>query len=139
ALDQVAMQVGNPYIGIVVALLVLAFWVATSRLPEVKGDEEETADHESVSSRKSSVSAFPHVFLGFVALFFYVRVEVIAGDTIIAYGASLGVPLATAKFFTSFTMVAMVAGYIIGIFAIPKLFSQETALKGCAVLGIVLT
>jgi len=139
ALDQVAMQVVNPYIAIVVALVALAIWVANARLPEVKGDEEETADHEAVSSRKSSVFGFPHVLLGFVALFFYVGVEVIAGDTIIAYGASLGVPLTTAKFFTSFTMVAMVVGYIIGIFAIPKLFTQETALKGCAVLGIIFT
>lgn len=139
ALDQVAMQVVNPYIGIVVALLALAFWVANSKLPEVKGDEEEATGHETVSSRKSSVFAFPHVLLGFVALFFYVGVEVIAGDTIIAYGTSLGVPLATAKFFTSFTMIAMVVGYIIGIFAIPKLLSQEMALKGCAILGIILT
>lgn len=139
ALDQVAMQVVNPYIGIVIVLLALAFWVANSNLPEVKGDEEETANHETVSSSKKSVFSFPHVLLGFVALFFYVGVEVIAGDTIIDYGNSLGVPLATAKFFTSFTMIAMVVGYIIGIFAIPKLLSQEMALKGCAILGIILT
>ncbi len=139
ALDQVAMQVVNPYIGIVIVLLILAFWVSNSNLPDVSGDEEETADHETVSASKKSVFDFPHVILGFVALFFYVGVEVIAGDTIIAYGVSLGIPLATAKYFTGFTMVAMVIGYIIGILAIPKFFSQETALKACAIFGIALT
>lgn len=139
ALDQVAMQVVNPYIGIVIVLVALAFWVANSKLPEVSGDEEETAGHEAASSSKKTVFQFPHVILGFVALFFYVGVEVIAGDTIIAYGSSLGIPLATAKFFTSFTMVAMVVGYIVGIIAIPKYFTQETALKACAILGMAFT
>ena len=141
ALDQVAMQVVTPYIGIVIVLLILAFWVSNANLPEVKGDEEEAPEHDSTSfaSTKKSVFDFPHVILGFIALFLYVGVEVIAGDTIIAYGNSLGIPLETAKFFTSFTMVAMVAGYIFGIFAIPKLFTQETALKACSILGLVFT
>ena len=45
----------------------------------------------------------------------------------------------TAKFFTAFTMVSMVLGYIVGIIAIPKYFSQEAALKVCAIMGIILT
>lgn len=139
ALDQVALQVVNPYIGIVVVLLILAFWIANANLPEVKGDEEETADHHKIAEQKNSVFSFPHVILGFVALFLYVGVEVIAGDTIIAYGKSLDVPLERAKFFTGFTMIAMVVGYIVGIIAIPKYFTQETALKVCATLGIVFT
>src|SRR5690606_11427956 len=81
----------------------------------------------------------PHVILGFVTLFMYVGVEVLAGDTIIAYGVSQGISLEDAKFFTGFTMVAMVIGYIIGIIAIPKFFTQETALKVCAILGIAFT
>jgi fucose permease len=36
-------------------------------------------------------------------------------------------------------MGAMVVGYIIGIIAIPKYLAQETALKLCAILGIILT
>lgn len=139
ALDQIALQVVNPYIGIVVVLLALAFWISNANLPEVKGDEEKAVDEVSSSEVKTSVFAFPHVVLGFVTLFLYVGVEVIAGDTIIAYGSSLGIPLSEAKFFTSFTMVAMVIGYVIGILAIPKYLTQETALKLCAVLGIIFT
>lgn len=66
-------------------------------------------------------------------MFLYVGAEVIAGDTIISYGASQGIALSTAKFFTSFTLVAMITGYIIGIVAIPKYFSQNNALKFSAV------
>jgi glucose/galactose transporter len=139
ALDQVALQVVNPYIGIVVVLIILAIWISRANLPEVKGDEEETADHHTVSEDKRTIWDFPHVILGFVTLFLYVGVEVLAGDTIIAYGVSQGVGLEDAKFFTGFTMVAMVVGYIIGIIAIPKFMNQETALKLCAILGLVFT
>ena len=138
ALDGIALQVVNPYIGIVVVLVVLALLVSKSTLPEVEGDTEDTPEGES-AGRKQSIFDFPHVLLGFVALFAYVGVEVIAGDTIIAYGSFLGIPLSTAKFFTAFTMVSMVLGYIVGIVAIPKYFSQEAALKVCSIMGIVLT
>ena len=139
ALDKIALQVVNPYIGIVVVLIILAVWISRANLPEVKGDEEEDATHHLASESKQSIFDFPHVILGFICLFLYVGVEVLAGDTIIAYGTYLGIPLDTAKFFTSFTMVSMVIGYIIGIVAIPKYLSQETALKLCAILGAILT
>jgi fucose permease len=77
--------------------------------------------------------------LGVLTLFVYVGVEVIAGDTIIAYGISLGFPAADAKFFTTFTLLAMVATYALGIFLIPKYINQAFALKASAVLGIVFT
>lgn len=139
ALDQIALQVVNPYIGIVVALLLLAFWISRVNLPEVSGNEEETVDHHTISEEKKSAWQFPHVVLGFVTLFLYVGVEVLAGDTIINYGKFIGVPLTQASFFTALTMISMVIGYIIGIIAIPKVITQENALKVCAILGIVFT
>lgn len=139
ALSQIALQVVNPYIGIVIALLLLAVWMSKVNLPEVTGDEEETGDHHAVSEGKKSAWGFPHVVLGFITLFLYVGVEVLAGDTIINYGKFIGVPLAQASFFTGMTMISMVVGYIIGIIIIPKWISQETALKVCASLGILFT
>ncbi len=139
ALDQIALQVVQPYIGIVVVLLLLAVWISYTNLPEVKGDEEKTADDHMVSEDKKGIWDFPHVILGFIALFLYVGVEVLAGDTIIAYGVSQGVTLDKATVFTGYTMAAMVFGYLIGIVAIPKYFTQETALKACASLGILFT
>ncbi len=63
--------------------------------------------------------------------------EVIAGDTIIAYGISLGFPAADAKFFTTITLLAMVCTYALGVFLIPKYLKQGTALRISALLGII--
>ncbi|WP_373057205.1 sugar MFS transporter [Zunongwangia sp. H14] len=135
-LDQMAMRVIPPYIGIIVVLLLLAFWVYKSGLPEVDADEE---DENLTASNlgKKSVFDFPHVILGVITLFLYVGVEVIAADSIISYGSSQGIALTTAKYFATGTMAAMVLGYIIGIISIPKIIKQENALRVSAVLGIL--
>jgi fucose permease len=66
-----------------------------------------------------------------------VGVEVIAGDTIISYGSSLGIELSVARYFTQATLACMIIGYLIGVAAIPKYISQEKALAICATLGVV--
>jgi len=138
ALNEMAMRVITPYVGIIVVLLALAFWIYKSSLPEVDTDQEDEFISASNFDKKS-VFDFPHVILGVLTLFLYVGVEVIAGDTIIRYGSSQGIPLATAKFFATATMISMVAGYIIGIITIPKYIKQENALRLCALLGIILS
>ena len=135
-LNEMALRVIPPYIGIIVVLLLLAIWVYKSSLPEVDTDEEDES-LSSTNAGKKSVFDFPHVILGVVTLFLYVGVEVIAADSIISYGASQGIALTTAKYFATGTMVAMVVGYIIGIISIPKFISQENALRVSAVLGII--
>jgi fucose permease len=70
-------------------------------------------------------------------LFLYVGVEVIAGDTIVSYGASQGMPLSSAKFFASCTQACMFVGYIIGIAVMPKYISQQKLLKISPLLGLL--
>ncbi len=82
---------------------------------------------------------FPHLLLGVLCLFLYVGVEVMAGDAIGTYGKSMGMPLDETKYFTSFTLFAMLAGYVAGIFTIPKIISQQKALSISAILGIIFT
>ena len=62
-----------------------------------------------------------------------------AGDAIGVYGRSIGISLDTTRYFGSFTLTAMLAGYIVGIFTIPKYISQQTGLKLSAILGIIFT
>jgi fucose permease len=62
-----------------------------------------------------------------------------AGDIIQVYGSNIGISLDVAKHFTSYTMIGMLTGYIIGIIAIPKYLSQSMALRISAVLGVVFT
>jgi FHS family L-fucose permease-like MFS transporter len=137
ALNELASRVIVPYMIITGVLVVLAIGVLFSALPDIKDEGETITINPSTS--KSSIFQFPHLLLGVIALFLYVGVEVLAGDTIISYGKSLGIELSTARFFTQGTLACMLVGYLIGIFTIPKYMSQATALKICAVLGIVFT
>lgn len=135
-LDELAERIINPYIAIAVALTVLAGLILVSPLPEVN-DEKENPDTDT--SGRTSIWQHTYLFLGVLGIFFYVGAEVIAGDSIIAYGTSMGISEEEAKFFTSYTLAGMLAGYLLGIILTPKFISQETMLKICAVLGLVLT
>ena len=84
-LDQLATRVINPYIIMAVILVALGFLLTLAHLPEVDTEAEEPEVGET-NINKSSIWHFPHMIIGAVALFFYVGVEVIAGDTIIRYG-----------------------------------------------------
>ncbi|WP_423149471.1 sugar MFS transporter [Rubrolithibacter danxiaensis] len=135
-LNELASRVILPYVIIVAVLVILAVLVYFSTLPEVDTDHEDEAV-AAANTNKTSVLQFPHLLLGVLTFFLYVGVEVIAGDTIISYGASQGIALSTAKFFTTLTLLAMIAGYVFGIVAIPKYLRQEKALQICAILGVL--
>lgn len=135
-LDALASKVVVPYIIIAVVLVLLAVFIYFSSLPEIKAEGEDESSNSPVVNRES-IFSYPYLWLGFIALFLYVGVEVLAGDTISVYGNSLGISLDAAKHFTTYTMIGMLAGYLIGIFAIPKYISQSTALTCSAILGIV--
>jgi len=136
-LDVMADSVVMPYVVMAVILAVLGILIRRAPLPHVEPEPiEETKEGETA---KTSIFQFPHLWLGVLTLFVYVGAEVIAGDTIIAYGISLGFLAVDAKFFTTFTLLAMVATYALGIFLIPKYINQAFALKASAILGIVFT
>lgn len=121
-----------PYIGMAAALFLLALFVKLSPLPELSIPQEE--NRRSCGRR---LIDHPNLILGAVALFFYVGIEVIAGDTIGLYGQQLGVKEYTSL--TALTMVFMVAGYLLGILAIPRFVSQEKALGISAFAGLLFT
>ena len=129
AMDELAFKLVEPYLVMTALLFSLVFFVKYSSLPEITFVDDEYDD--------SSLFDFPHLILGAIALFFYVGVEVIAGDSIGLYAQSLGVENATAL--TSYTMGFMVLGYLVGIVAIPKVLSQKNALVMSALLGIIFT
>lgn len=138
ALDSLAHRVIGPYLVMTSILIFLGIAVRYAPLPDVE-TEDNSVDSVTDFSNKSSIFQFPQLILGAIALFFYVGVEVIAGDTIIRYGISQGFKIETAKVFTTYTLIAMIVGYLAGILLIPKLISQRTALIASALLGIVLS
>ena len=135
-LNELASKVIVPYVIIIIVLSLLAILLYYSGLPEVDTDHEDEAV-AAKNSGKTSIFQFPHLVLGALTLFLYVGAEVLAGDSIIAYGSSQGIPLTVAKYFTPITLTAMIAGYIIGIICIPKYFTQEKALRISAIVGLV--
>jgi FHS family L-fucose permease-like MFS transporter len=94
---------------------------------------------QPVTAQKTSVLQFPNLVLGVIALFCYVGAEVIAGDTIISYGISLGFPEEEARLFGTYTLYGMMTGYLLGIVLIPKYVSQQAYLKFSAILGLIVT
>ena len=126
--DALAQKLIEPYMIMAIILSALILLIRFSSLPELEFENDEYDD--------VSIFSFPRVVLGAIALFFYVGVEVIAGDTIGLYAQSIDVQNATAL--TSYTMIFMVFGYLIGVFFIPKYLSQEKALIYSGVGGIVL-
>jgi glucose/galactose transporter len=134
-LNTMADSVVTPYIIMAIVLFVLGILIRKAPLPDVEAEPIEAAKEGETT--KTNIFQFPHLWLGVLTLFMYVGVEVIAGDTIIAYGISLGFPAADAKFFTTFTLMAMVGTYILGVFLIPKFISQALALRVSAILGII--
>ena len=135
-LNALAGRIIIPYIVMAVVLVLLAILLRYSRLPDISTDAEEVEDSSS-HQHKTSILQFPQLILGVIAIFLYVGVEVIAVDTIINYGKSLGIGFEQAKYFASYTLAAMVIGYIIGIITIPKYLKQEFVLAVSALFGII--
>ncbi len=136
-LDTMANSVYVPYLVMAAVLALLALLIRKAPLPHVEAEPmKETNDGET---EKTSIFQFPQLVFGVITLFMYVGVEVIAGDSIIAYGLSLGLPVDQAKWFTTFTLFAMVGTYTLGVILIPKFISQKTALLASGILGIILS
>jgi FHS family L-fucose permease-like MFS transporter len=135
-LDKVVV----PYLILTAILVVLALVIRmTKGLVEVSEEEDEPSGINQVSVQKTSVFQYPNLVLGVVALFCYVGVEVIAADTIISYGISLGIPENEARVFGAYTLGGMMLGYVLGIVLIPKFVSQQAYMIFSASLGLVVT
>lgn len=136
-LDQLASRVIVPYIIISLVLIGLSVFIYFSNLPEVKAEGETNSELKSTVVNPSSIFDYPYLWIGFITVFLYVGVEVMAGDIITVYGKSIGISLDIAKHFTTYTLIGMLVGYLVGIAAIPKYISQTTALKYSAILGLI--
>jgi glucose/galactose transporter len=136
-LTEFASTIYMPYIVMAIILGILAFWILRSGLPEIKASEVNVQSSESESKNKTSIFQFPYLLLGALCIFVYVGVEVMAGDAIGTYGKGFNIPTDETKYFTSFTLVAMLVGYVVGLLTIPKYISQQKALRISALLGIL--
>jgi MFS transporter, FHS family, L-fucose permease len=135
-LDAFAARVHGPYLLMALLLAFLGVGIARSNLPDIRPQIEEIAS--DVRDRRS-IFAFRNLWLGVVCLFLYVGVEVMAGDAIGLYGAGFGLPISATRFFTSYTLFAMLIGYVVGLLVIPRMISQQSYLSLSAALGVLLS
>jgi FHS family L-fucose permease-like MFS transporter len=136
-LNELLDQLHAPYIALAVVLALLAVLLKFMKLPEVNVEEEEVSEHSSTGPKKT-IFSYPHLFLGALAIFFCVAVEVMAGDIIGTYARELGtVPHVFRDNATAFTLGFMLVGYLIGIITIPKFITQQAALRICTSVGIL--
>ena len=137
-LSEFASRIHTPYMVIASVLVVLAIWIARSSLPDIEAASANSAPASGGSDGAArGIMHYPHLWLGVICLFLYVGVEVMAGDAIGTYGASFHLPLDQTKFFTAFTLAAMLLGYLAGLLLIPRLVSQQRYLAISAVLGVL--
>ena len=137
-LNGFAAQVHAPYMIMAALLAVLAIWIARPRLPDIRpaGAIDALAARDAEAER---IFSFPHLWLGVLCLFLYVGVEVMAGDAIGIYGAGFDLPLDETRLFTSYTLFAMLVGYVVGVAMVPRVVSQQSYLAISAALGVLLT
>lgn len=142
-LNELASRIISPYVVITIVLIVLALLIRISPLPNID-DEEANPDTKSKEG-ESSIFSHTYLFLGALAIFIYVGAEVIAVDSIVKYAdylsishiSILGENIEAARLLPGFTLGLMITGYLIGVALIPKVISQENALKLCTILGVL--
>ncbi len=136
-LDGFAAQVYAPYMAMAALLVLLALWILRSGLPDIQ--PEAVNDDANPARATGSLGDFPHLWLGVVCLFLYVGVEVMAADAIGVYGEGFQLPLDHTRLFTSYTLAAMLVGYVAGLVLIPRYVSQERYLAFSGMLGVAFT
>ncbi len=130
-LDAFAARIHTPYMVMAALMAILAVGTWFSPLPKL-------SDDANPGSGKGLAAAAPQMFFGFLAIFFYVGVEVLVGDGITTYGNGFHLPLDQTKYFTSLPNVAMLVGYVVGMIVTPRFVAQEKYLTFSAVLGMII-
>ena len=131
-LQQLSNGVILPYIIMTAVLIALVLFVKLAKLQEIQLEESEKSD------KKSSIFSYPYLWLGILAIFFYVGAEVIAIDTLIPYGNFYGIPTDVSHYFGVYALIALLIGYFCGIIFVPKFISQRNALIIQLCLAILL-
>jgi FHS family L-fucose permease-like MFS transporter len=146
-LQELASRIIKPYLIIAGILTLLAVMIKLAPLPEIDDDGGGSTDFAAEDKKQTSaaigpkhqltVFQFPHLLLGVLCIFLYVGVEVMAGDAIGMFGRAQGLPLDIARYFTFFTLLSMLIGYVAGIITITAIISQQKGLTISAIAGII--
>lgn len=132
-LQQLSNKVIVPYLIMTMVLIALVVFIRAAKLPEINEDEDDTA-----SESRKSVFSYPYLWLGVLAIFFYVGAEVIAIDYLKIYGNSINLPENITNTLPAYALTALIIGYLLGIVLVPRFISQRRALIIQLLLAIAL-
>ena len=130
-------QVQEPFMiigGIAAAIFVVMFFL---KLPHIKGDEHD--DAEVPKEYKSSAFKYTHVWLGSLAIFFYMGIEIGIPSFFADYTKELGLDFSSAQRtdMLKYYWGGLMVGRLLGIFILQK-YTARQILTLCAIGGIVL-
>lgn len=134
ASDPKAVQ--GPFAGIGIVTLVIVAIMFFLRLPEIKGDESE----EGLAKKfKSSAYKYPHLWLGSLAIFFYMGVEIGIPSFFADYSGKLGFSFdgEMRTKLLAYYWLGLMIGRILGIFILRK-YSASQILSFNALIGALM-
>lgn len=133
--DPRAVQFPFGIIGVItLVILVIMFFL---KLPEIKGTEEDTEKGE-VKEYKSNAFKYPHVWLGALAIFFYMGIEIGIPSFFADFSSKVGLDFdsLTRTDMLKYYWGGLMVGRLLGIFVLQK-FTAGKILTICACGGIL--
>nr|WP_321451278.1 glucose/galactose MFS transporter [uncultured Carboxylicivirga sp.] len=123
-----------PFVGIGVATAVILIIMFFLKLPNIK-EEQEKAEAEGGTRHKSSAFKYTHVWLGSLAIFVYMGIEIGIPSFFADFADNAGATISTSttdmlKYYWGGLMV----GRVLGIFVLQK-YKAGTILTACAIGG----
>lgn len=120
------MDIVPPFYSIVVVFVVLELFSFFVPFPEL-GAETTADEMKPQYSIVKLLRQYPKLAWGIVALFFYVGIDTLCLVSIVDFAQSIG--LESPEKYTSYSVVGISLGCILGVLAIPKYISQEATFK----------
>lgn len=131
--DPKAVQ--GPFMIIGVITIVILGVMFFLKLPEIKGEEDSTSGAKK--TYKSSAFKYPHMWLGSLAIFFYMGIEIGIPSFFADYAKHIGIVNINAIDMLKYYWGGLMVGRIVGIFILQK-YSARQILSLCAVGGAIL-
>ncbi len=136
--SEIQNIVKNPFLMIGVVTLVILVIMFFLKLPEIKDGENDSKEAATPKKYKSSAFKYTHVWLGSLAIFFYMGIEIGIPSFFADFANKAGAEITTSttdmlKFYWGGLMV----GRIIGIFVLRK-FKASQILTLCALGGALM-
>lgn len=130
--DPKAVQ--GPFLIIGVITLVILGIMFFLKLPEIKGEESATGEKKTY---KSSAFKYPHMWLGSLAIFFYMGIEIGIPSFFADYAKTLGIENINTIDMLKYYWGGLMVGRIVGIFILKK-YTARQILSLCAIGGAIL-